>query len=145
MKAVVTGVDTYRWVDAKGVTHSADRGDEIDVSSEEFARVPGALSKPGENTQRPTLHAALDALAEEAGVNFPQHVRTPAEKLQFLEQEGVDVDSGAPSAELGYPKTQRALDEFAQANAFTWPDGVKTVAEKQAALAAAGVQPPASS
>ncbi len=38
MKAVVTGVDLYRWVDADGTVQEAERGDTIEVSEAEFAR-----------------------------------------------------------------------------------------------------------
>lgn len=48
MKAVVTGVDRYRWTDDDGGTHSARKGEEIDVSDAEFKRGEemGALAKP---------------------------------------------------------------------------------------------------
>ncbi|MBA2327333.1 MAG: hypothetical protein H0V95_11910 [Actinobacteria bacterium] len=56
MKAVVIGVDRYRWVDDNGIVQEASRGDEIDVSQAEFDRVTWenedgetvrALEKPG--------------------------------------------------------------------------------------------------
>ena len=47
LKAVVVGVDTYRWVDENGDIQSADRGEEVFVSAKEFERIEGALSKPG--------------------------------------------------------------------------------------------------
>jgi hypothetical protein len=144
VKAVVTGVDTYRWVDGDSVK-TADRGEEITVSQEEFDRVPGALSKPGDAGSStggfPTVHEALDALATANDFNFPQHVRTVPEKVKALLDAGIDPDSGPSASDLGYPSKQADLDKLAAANDFTWPEGVTKVADKQAALQSAGIAP----
>lgn len=44
--ALVSGVDRYCWVAPDGTYTISDRGDVIDVTDEEFNRVPGALSTP---------------------------------------------------------------------------------------------------
>jgi hypothetical protein len=146
MKAVVTGVDTYSWVDDKG-RYSADRGDTIEVSADEFDRVPGALSKPGDagsNTAGfPTVHEALDALANANKFNFSQHTSTIPEKIKELLEAGIDPESGQSAEKLGYPSKQADLDALAAKNDFTFDEGVKSVKEKQAALLAAGISPEA--
>lgn len=147
VKATVTGVDTYRWVDADGNQQSADRGAEIKVTADEFDRVPGALSKPGEagsNTGGfPTVHEALDALAVANNFNFSQHTSTISEKVKELLDAGIDPESGKSAEKLGYPSKQADLDTLAAKNDFTFDENVKSVKEKQAALLAAGIPPEA--
>lgn len=105
--AVVVGVDTYAWVDEDGNRQTADRGEKITVSADEFARIDGALAKAGSKQAKavtgdtdddtgatspsgyPLDHESLDALAEKNDFSFDQHVRTPDEKIQALEQAGI--------------------------------------------------------
>lgn len=164
MKAVVSGVDVYRWIE-DGQTLEAYRGDEIDVSQDEFTRSPGALSKPGSGTDGssggyPTVQEALDALADAHNHSFPQHVRTVQEKIKDLVDNNIDPDAPAPKRESApktktepppaaeFPGTHAELDALADANKVTWPDPAEgktklTVAEKHAALLKAGVKPSA--
>jgi hypothetical protein len=107
LKAVVTGVDVYRWVE-DGEIKEAVRGDEIEVTETEYKRSPGALSKAGSKAAKaakagsdgettpagwPTSHEDIDALAEKNDVSFDQHVRTLSEKVTALEQAGVSPPS----------------------------------------------------
>ncbi|RDI73308.1 hypothetical protein Gocc_2908 [Gaiella occulta] len=98
MRAVVSGVDTYRWV-ADGEIRSADRGDEIDVSADEFDRVEGALSKPGSRDAQepdgakqppgwPSTHNDLQALADSLSFEWPETKMTVAAKIAALEAAG---------------------------------------------------------
>jgi len=107
VKAVVVGVDTYRWVDENGAIREAQRGEEIQVSQEEFDRGGAALEKAGSKrakaaagdqdaeqadetpTGYPRSHDELDKLAEKNDFSFAQHVRTPDEKIKALEQAGI--------------------------------------------------------
>jgi hypothetical protein len=100
VKATVTGVDTYAWVDADGNRQSADRDAEITVSADEFDRVPGALSKSGDKREDgtdalgyPTDHESLDALAVANDFNFSQHTSTVPEKIKELTEADIDPTS----------------------------------------------------
>lgn len=145
VKATVTGVDTYRWVDADGAIQSADRGDEITVTERELDRVPGALTRARGDAVAggyPTTQEGLDALAAANDFNFSQHTRTESEKIRELTAAGIDPTSGPSASELGYPTKQADLDQLAVDNDYTWPEGVTTVKQKQAALQQAGISPP---
>lgn len=90
MKAVVTGVDDYRWVDEDGNIQSASRGDTIDVSDKEFKRIEDALSKPADATAGfPSKQADLDALAAENDVVFDADTKSVADKQAALLAAGV--------------------------------------------------------
>lgn len=91
MKAIVTGVDTYRWVDEDGNIQAAERGQEIDVSDDEFSRIEGALTKPSDAVAGyPSKQADLDALASENDVVFDEDTKTVAQKQAALLAAGVD-------------------------------------------------------
>ncbi len=91
MKAIVTGVDDYRWVDADGNIQSAERGSTIDVDEKEFARIEGALSKPADaKAGFPKSHDELDALAAENDVTWPEGTKTTAAKVEALVAAGVE-------------------------------------------------------
>lgn len=95
MKAVVTGVDVYRWYPSgtpgEGAVEEAVLGDEIDVSETEFKRVEGALSKPKDATAGyPTKNAELDQLAIDNDFSWPEGTKTVADKQAALLAAGVD-------------------------------------------------------
>lgn len=95
MKAVVTGVDVYRWYPSgtpgEGSVEEAERGDTIDVSEAEFKRVEGALSKPADaKAGYPKTNAELDALALESDVSWPEGTKTVADKQAALLAAGVE-------------------------------------------------------
>lgn len=119
MKAVVTGVDNYRWVDDDGLIQEAAKGAEIDVSEKEFERAQkmsadGALEQPA--LAKPGSAEAKAALA----------------------------DDGSDTAEAAdFPDTHDELDALADANDVEWSKARLNVAEKQAELQAAGVAAPA--
>lgn len=115
MKAVVTGVDNYRWVDEDGLIQEAAKGAEIDVSEKEFERAQkmsadGALDKPA--LAKPGSKEAKAAAAD---------------------------DDAGPEGE--YPSNHADLDALAADNDVEWSRASLTVAEKQAELQAAGVAP----
>jgi len=113
-KAVVTGVDIYRWV-VDGVILEAVKGDTIDVTDDEFKRIEGALSKPGKSGASsggwPTNHDDLDALAEGVdGITIDERtgrsktstwntgtIKTPDEKRDTLISAGVNEPEPLPT------------------------------------------------
>lgn len=142
VKATVSGVDVYRWVDDDGVIQEAYRGDTIEVTEKELGRSPGALTGATDDFSAfPTSQTALDALAEANDYSFAQHTRTVPEKIKELVEAGIDPASGPSASELGYPSKQDELDKLAADNEFVWPEDVTTVKAKQAALQQAGIDP----
>lgn len=100
MAAYTVVRDSYRWMDADGVLHEAERGKTIDVSDEEGARGVqlGYLEEGGSSGSLPKTHKDLDALAAERGVTFPDDVKTVAEKQAFLGGDGAQFSpAGGPS------------------------------------------------
>lgn len=74
MKALVAGVDEYRWVDDDGVIQSASKGETIDVSEKEFERAQkmsedGALEHPA--LAKPGSKDAKAALADDEPADEP--------------------------------------------------------------------------
>lgn len=95
MKAVVTGVDVYRWYPSgtpgEGPVEEAVLGDEIDVSEAEFERVEGALSKPADaKAGYPKKNGELDALALDNDFAWPEGTKSIADKQAALLAAGVE-------------------------------------------------------
>lgn len=95
MKAVVTGVDVYRWYPSgtpgEGPVEEAALGDTIDVSETEFKRVEGALSKPADaKAGYPTTNAELDQLALDNDFAWPEGTKKVADKQAALLAAGIE-------------------------------------------------------
>lgn len=118
VKAVVTGVDTYRWVDADGTVCQAEKGDTIEISSDEFDRGVDleALSKA-------STREAKDAAGDQKDNTTPASEKPVEEPVEW-------------------PKTHKELDSLAEEFGVVFDKADKTVEAKQIALADAGHLPP---
>ena len=91
MADAVVKFNRYRWQDEDGTVHEASKGETITVSTDEFERgeAMGGLEAAGKSDDSsdeplPRTQKALDELAAERGVEFPEDVTTVKEKQAFL-------------------------------------------------------------
>lgn len=156
--AVVTA-RAIGYVDEDGNTGHARRGENVSLSSSEFDRLSalGAVAKAGsDEANAAEANPAPGLASEQAGA--PGHPETLEKQglgetggagFNAVDQDGEPLDKGDSlpggddEAPEGYPGTHKELDALAADNDFEYPEGTKTVADKQAALAQAGVAPPA--
>lgn len=117
MKAIVAGVDSYRWVDEDGVIQEADQGSEIDVSEKEFARA--------------------QKMSEGGVLEHPALVKPGSREHKAFKSDA----AAEPEAAAEFPDKHADLDALADANNVEWSKASLNVAEKQAELQAAGVSP----
>lgn len=142
-------IDSYAWVTGEGdnsETHDAVKGDVIEVSSSELERglgmLPqglaegevdvrkdrqgaeaivgaGASSNSDSDEKLPRTQKALDALAAERGVEWPQGTKTVAQKQEALRAaaspsdpaEGEPPLEPVPATNLDLPDDLLSLDE----------------------------------